>query len=455
MKPTICIAVAAIVAATCATAGFAEAAEEPPPRPHVTPMEKVHALTQPSIVYLRTTWEAEMHDPANDQPVRHWLRPARRKSFEVSFTCSGFFVGPDGHVVTAGHCAQYDSTIRVALIEKAARWAIACDCYYETRRADLIRRFARHDWIVRSPKREMAVAYGANAAALPAGRAFPARLLGIRRARMDDTEDSGDVALLKIEGEDLPGLLLAPDDDLSVGTDVAAVGYPASVDFVTDTSFAPSFKEGTISSVQTIERGLQKVYEISAAVSGGMSGGPAVDLGGRVVGVNSFGVSGEPQPFNFVRPSEIVRELLVDKGVKNELGSVNEDYRAGLTAYFRGDRRTALRKFDEVLTAVPSHALAQEFRRRAARLPVPPRPTPAAGGPPVELLAGTLGALLMLVVAGLTMVCRRRPTAHAPAPITSAQAKACPDCAETIKAAARLCHFCGHRFDAVEQRTLV
>ena len=454
MKRIICIVVAALGAATCASTGFAQAAEKPPPGPHVTPMEKVHALTQPSIVYLRTTWKAELYDPVNDLPVRHWLRPAQRKTFEVSFTCSGFFVGPDGHIVTAGHCAQYDSTVRVALLEEAARWAVACDCYYEERRAHLIRRFARNAWIVRSPKRQMDVAYGANAAGLPAGRAFPARLLGIRRARMDNTEDSGDVALLKIEGEDLPGLLLAPDDDLSVGTDVAAVGYPASVDFVTDTSFAPSFKEGTISSVQTIERGLQKVYEISAAVSGGMSGGPAVDLEGRVVGVNSFGISGEPQPFNYVRPSEIVRELLVDKGVKNEVGRVNQAYRAGLTAYFRGDRRTALGKFDEVLTAVPSHALAQEFRRKAARLPVPPRPTPAAGGPPVELLAGTLGALLMLAIAGLTIVRRRRrPTA--PAPVASAQAKACPDCAETIKAAARVCHFCGHRFDAVEQRTLV
>jgi pSer/pThr/pTyr-binding forkhead associated (FHA) protein len=38
-------------------------------------------------------------------------------------------------------------------------------------------------------------------------------------------------------------------------------------------------------------RWVQGVYEVSAAIAGGMSGGPTVDDEGRVVGINSFGAT--------------------------------------------------------------------------------------------------------------------------------------------------------------------
>jgi hypothetical protein len=181
----------------------------------------------------------------------------------------------------------------------------------------------------------------------------------------------GDIALLKIEtkNEEAPALMIAPESEVTVGEQVVSVGYPASVDYVTDPTFDPSFKDGSVSSIKTISKGLLTVYELSTAMSGGMSGGPTVDTAGQVVGVNSFGPAGEPQAFNFVRPSSIVSEVLGDKDVGNKLGGVNTLYRAGLTAYFRGDRKEALAKFDEVLRDLPSHSLALEYRRKASALP--------------------------------------------------------------------------------------
>lgn len=41
-----------------------------------------------------------------------------------------------------------------------------------------------------------------------------------------------------------------------------------------------------------------------------MSGGPAVNLDGQVVGTVSFGVGGESQPFNFITDTGTVRALL-------------------------------------------------------------------------------------------------------------------------------------------------
>ena len=65
---------------------------------------------------------------------------------------------------------------------------------------------------------------------------------------------------------------------MQVGQDIVAIGYPASVDEVTDPDLHPSFKAGQVSSVKTRGQGLLTVYELSAAVSGGMSGGPTVDM---------------------------------------------------------------------------------------------------------------------------------------------------------------------------------
>jgi hypothetical protein len=38
---------------------------------------------------------------------------------------------------------------------------------------------------------------------------------------------------------------------------------------------------------------------------------------------------------------------------------------------------------------------------------------------------------------------------------TAGGAKVCPDCAEEVKAAANICRFCGHRFDAVPEGNAV
>ena len=57
--------------------------------------------------------------------------------------------------------------------------------------------------------------------------------------------------------------------------------------------------------------------EISAAISGGMSGGPPVDnTTGQVVGLNDFSLSGENQPFNFVTDAAALRAFLVKNSVQ-------------------------------------------------------------------------------------------------------------------------------------------
>lgn len=60
------------------------------------------------------------------------------------------------------------------------------------------------------------------------------------------------------------------------------------------------------------------------------------------------------------------------------------------------------------------------------------------------LLAIPLGLIATIIVACSTKLPSKEEVAGARAP---ADSKACPRCAETVKAAAQICRFCGHTFD--------
>lgn len=228
------------------------------------------------------------------------------------------------------------------------------------------------------------------------------------------------MALLKVQATDLNALSLS-DEEIGVGTSVVSIGYPVSVDTVTDPDLTPSFKDGSISSVKTVQGGLLTVYEISAAVSGGMSGGPTVNLDGEVVGVNSFGISGETQPFNFVRPSDQLTELLASSGVENVVSETTQTYRDGLTAYWDGDKAGAVTKLSAVAEAQPSNQLAAEYLAKAKALPDPPKSASAADNGSATtvvaalLVLGGVGAGVVLVIVLLARRSRGRVTLSAAA----------------------------------------
>jgi hypothetical protein len=213
------------------------------------------------------------------------------------------------------------------------------------------------------------VAWSVSVSGLPSGNTAPARVVSFKPFKQ------GDAALLKIEAQNLTPLLFADSADISTGTEVVSVGYPASVGSVSDANLSdPSFKSGTVSSIRTIENGLLPVYEVSSALSGGMSGGPTVDLNGDVIGVNSYSPRGEAQQFNFIQPIQSLRELMADAGVTGELGEVGTAYHEGLDAYFAGSKAAAVTAFRKVLELQPSHALAQQYLRLSQELPNPPKP---------------------------------------------------------------------------------
>jgi putative serine protease PepD len=111
--------------------------------------------------------------------------------------------------------------------------------------------------------------------------------------------DAGrDVAVLQLPGnasEGLPHMEFSSSGSLSAGSKVFALGAPEGFPF--------SATEGIVSAVRRVdviegEVGVEldldydvRVVQTDAAITRGNSGGPLIDGGGRVVGLNSFGVS--------------------------------------------------------------------------------------------------------------------------------------------------------------------
>ncbi|MEM7208924.1 MAG: DegQ family serine endoprotease [Pseudomonadota bacterium] len=193
---------------------------------------------------------------------------------------SGFIVSDDGYVVTNAHVVDGAETIRVSLHDK---------------------------------------------------REFDATLIG--------ADERTDVALLKIDAENLPQVELGDSDEIRVGQWVLAIGSPFGFEYTAT--------QGIVSAVSRHLRGDSYVpfIQTDAAVNPGNSGGPLFDAEGRVIGVNSqiYTRSGGFMGLSFAIPVNVVKDItdqLKSQGYASYgwLGVMIQDLDAALAESFGLDR---------------------------------------------------------------------------------------------------------------------
>ena len=115
---------------------------------------------------------------------------------------------------------------------------------------------------------------------LPDDREFIAKVIG--------TDPKTDVAVIKIEADHLPTVVLADSDKLRVGDVVFAVGNPLGVGQTTTMGIVSA--KGR-SQLGLLEGGYENFIQTDAAINMGNSGGALVDAKGRLVGINSAIIS--------------------------------------------------------------------------------------------------------------------------------------------------------------------
>lgn len=126
------------------------------------------------------------------------------------------------------------------------------------------------------------------------------------------TDETTDLAVIKIEADNLTAAVLGDSDALEVGELAVAIGNPLG------NEFARTVTDGIISGTDRTIKAEDRTYQViqtNAAINSGNSGGPLVNSKGEVIGINSVKIQangvegmGFAIPINEVKP--IVNEIM-------------------------------------------------------------------------------------------------------------------------------------------------
>ncbi len=158
----------------------------------------------------------------------------------------------------------------------------------------------------------------------------------IAAAAIVGTDPESDLAVLKINADNLPAIAFGNSDELRVGDVVLAIGNPFGVG-QTVTSGIVSAKGRSDLGLSTFENFIQT----DAAINPGNSGGALINTQGDLIGINTaiFSRSGGSQGIGFAIPSSLVKGIMTQiieqgRAMRGWLGVDMQDVNAALAESF-------------------------------------------------------------------------------------------------------------------------
>ena len=127
-------------------------------------------------------------------------------------------------------------------------------------------------------------------------------------ARIIGTDKTTDLALIKIDGKNLPAITIANSENIKVGEWVLAIGNPLGLNN-TVTAGIVSAKARSLGA-----NGVESFIQTDAAINSGNSGGALVNTNGELVGINAmlYSQTGSYNGYGFAIPTTIMQKVVSD-----------------------------------------------------------------------------------------------------------------------------------------------
>jgi S1-C subfamily serine protease len=196
-----------------------------------------------------------------------------------------------------------------------------------------------------------------------------------------------DAAVIKVDirgemGQNLPTLPLGGDiGTLNTLDDIIIVGFPGAISenqlFTEVTNpVAFSAKVGglyDIVGIITPEGTGWTAIQVGTSLSGGISGGPALDPTGKVVGIATFGVidpetGGSIPGIGFLVPADVIREFLNAGNIQPQESRFTAMYRDALVNLSAGNNEAAQTSLQELQKIYPNNQDIVKYMSRATTI---------------------------------------------------------------------------------------
>jgi len=133
-------------------------------------------------------------------------------------------------------------------------------------------------------------------------------------AKLVATDPATDIAVLKIEADNLPYMEYGNSDDVRLGQWVLAVGYPLTLDATVTAGIVSAKARSLGINRSQSAAAIESFIQTDAAVNPGNSGGALVNTKGQLIGINAAIASptGSYAGYSYAIPANIVKKVVED-----------------------------------------------------------------------------------------------------------------------------------------------